>query len=343
MKKSLVALAVLSAFAGVASAQTNVTIYGIVDAGVAYIDNGAANNSKTWAVNSGQQSGSRLGFKGVEDLGGGLSAIFTLENGFNVDDGMQGQGGRLFGRQAFVGLNGGFGAVKLGRQYNPIRLAVESVDPFSLGLAGSAGQVFSLYGERADNTLNYTTPKLGGFTGQVAYSFGEVAGNTSAGRQVGFSGSYANGPIAAVLAYHKQNLTTTVGGATVENGDAKTTMLGGTYNFGVAKAHLAYAWNKGSNAAGATSIDSKDLLVGLSAPVGGAGTVMASYIRRSDDVGANRDSKLWALGYSYSLSKRTNLYTSYGKVNNDANVRLGGAAANGANPSAFNVGIRHRF
>jgi predicted porin len=336
MKKSLLALAVLGAFAGAASAQTNVTIYGVADAGFNRINNGLA---KTTKLDSGLQSGSRIGFKGTEDLGGGLSAIFTLENGFALDDGTLGQSGRLFGRQAFVGLGGGFGAVKLGRQYNPIRAALESVDPFALGLAGDAKQVFSVYGERADNTINYSTPNLSGFSGQLAYSLGEVAGNSTAGRQIGVSAAYAAGPINGLLAYHKQNLAT----GAVSTGDAKSTLLGGTYDFGVAKAHLAYAWNKGSNAVGVTSVDSKDLLVGVSAPVGGAGTILASYIRRNDDLVANRDSNLWALGYTHNLSKRTNLYTSYGKFTNDALATLGAAGAAGQNPSAFNVGIRHRF
>ncbi len=335
MKKSLLAFAVLGAFAGVASAQTNVTIYGVADAGISRTDNGVANNT---SLDSGIQSGSRLGFKGVEDLGGGLSAIFTLENGFSIDNGALGQGGRLFGRQAFVGVNGGFGAVKLGRQYNPIRSAVENVDPFGLGLAGNASTVFNVYGDRADNTINYSLPKLGGFSGQLAYSLGEVAGSNSTGRQIGASAGYAVGPINVLLAYHKQNLAT----GAVATGDSKTTLLGGTYDFGIVKAHLAYAWNKGHVATGLTSIDSKDLLAGVSAPVG-AGTILASYIRRNDDLVGNRDTNLWAIGYTHNVSKRTNLYTSYGKFKNDGLATLGGAAAAGQDPSVFNVGIRHKF
>jgi predicted porin len=345
MKKSLLALAVLGAFAGAASAQSNVTVYGVVDAGISYKDSGAATDAKTWGLDSGQQSGSRLGFKGTEDLGGGLSAIFTLESGFNLDDGTMAQPGatsqRLFGRQAFVGLNGGFGSVKLGRQYNPIRVALESVDPFGLGLAGNIKNVFNAYDERADNTINYTTPTVGGFSGQVAYSLGEVAGSTSTGRQFGLSAGYVNGPINVILAHHNQNLVTGTP-ATTPNGDSKTTMLGGTYNFGVAKLHAAYAWNKGDNAVGATSIDSNDMMVGVSAPIG-AGTVLASYVRRTDDLAVNRDTDQWAIGYTYALSKRTNLYTSYARTKNDSAVALNGAAANGADPSKFNVGIRHSF
>lgn len=126
MKKSLLALAVLGAFAGAASAQTNVTIYGVVDAGITH-ENGAAGSVTKLAT--GVQSGNRLGFKGTEDLGGGLKANFQIENGFNLDTGTQRQGA-LFGRQAYVGLSGNFGAINLGRQYNPVFNALDSIDPW---------------------------------------------------------------------------------------------------------------------------------------------------------------------------------------------------------------------
>jgi predicted porin len=336
MKKSLLALAVLGAFAGAASAQTNVTIYGVADAGISRFDNGSTTTTR---LDSGIQSGSRIGFKGTEDLGGGLSAIFTLENGFNIDDGTLGQGSRLFGRQAFVGLSSAsVGALKFGRQYNPIRAAVEGVDPFGLGLAGNASNVFNVYGDRADNTINFTTANLSGFTGQLAYSLGEVAGSNSIGRHVGLSLGYAAGPLSVILAHHDQNLAT----AGVATGDSKTTLLAGTYDFGVAKLHAAYARNKGDTAAGVTSIDRDDAMLGVSAPIG-AGRILASWIRRSDDISANRDADQIALGYTYDLSKRTNLYTSYARTKNESAASLGGASAAGRDPSIFNVGVRHRF
>ncbi|MGE5623027.1 MAG: porin [Bacillota bacterium] len=338
MKKSLVTLAVLAAFAGAASAQTNITIYGVADAAISYKDNGAATNSKTWAVDSGQLSGSRLGFKGSEDLGGGLSAIFTLENGYNIDDGSAAQGGLLFGRQAFVGLQGGFGALKLGRQYNPIRVAVESIDPFRLGMGSWAGNVLSLYGERANNTLNYTSANFGGFTGQLAYSFGENATGTSIGRQLGLSGAYANGPFTAVLAYHNQNLANGTVPAQTDNGSAKTTLLGGTYNFGPATLHAAYAWDKGSPAAGPDNVDSRDWMLGVSAPVG-AGTVLASYMKRDDRLAANKDVKQWALGYTYGLSKRTTAYALFNNTDRDNTPAAGSSTTN----KQFSVGMRHTF
>lgn len=168
MKKSLLAVAVLGTLAGAASAQSNVTLYGIVDAGINF-DNGRNAAGKTWSVASGQQSGSRLGVKGTEDLGGGLSAVFVLENGFNADDGTMANGGRLFGRQAWVGLNSaGLCSIKLGRQYSAIYNALNAIDPFAINQAGDAQRVYG-YGlgkadpiARSDNTVTYSSPDFNG-------------------------------------------------------------------------------------------------------------------------------------------------------------------------------------
>lgn len=321
MKKSLLALAVLGAFAGAASAQTNVTIYGVADVGIARSDTSAT--SATWSMDAGNQSGNRLGFKGSEDLGGGLKAIFTLENGFNIDNGTLGQGGRIFGRQAFVGLEGGFGAVKFGRQYTPLFLALDSVDPFGTGLAGAINNVFTGGGNsdiRMSNTVNYSL-SAGGFSGQAAYGFGEVAGKNSGNRELGLGLGYANGPVNVQFAYHDTNNA-------ANTDDATTTMLGGSFDFRVVKVHAAYAVNKGLG-----TLDTRDAMLGVSAPVGAAGTIMASYIRQNDRTAANADLSQTAIGYTHSLSKRTNLYTSYGRTNRDV----------GADSNLFNVGIRHKF
>jgi len=354
MKKSLLALAVFGAFAGTASAQTSLTIYGIVDAGIRYRDADAGGNDSTWGLDSGMQSGSRIGFRGVEDLGGGVSAMFTLENGFNIDDGTMAQGSttptfsRLFGRQAFVGLQGGFGAVKLGRQYTPIRVAVESVDPFGLGLAGNAANVFNVHGERTDNTLNYTTPNFGGFSGQIAYTFGETTGFNT-GRHAGASVGYANGPVNVVVAYHDQNVVsgaTATAVGTTPAGDSRTALLGGTFDFGVAKLHAAYSRSRAESEVGVRTSDRDDAMLGVSAPVG-PGTVLASVIRRADEApGADADQ--YAIGYIHNVSKRTNFYTSYARVKNDGGATLGNntiapSVAAGADPSTFNIGVRHRF
>ncbi len=324
MKKSLLALAVFGAFAGAASAQSNVTIYGVVDVGLTSVRSDST--STRTGLDSGIQSGSRLGFKGSEDLGGGLSAVFQLENGFNADTGSLGQGGRIFGRQAFVGLNGGFGSVKFGRQYMPIFNAVDSIDPFGTGMAGDAslfmaGNIFNNIDIRTNNAIDYSI-SANGFNADVIYGFGEVAGNTSANRQVGFSLGYEKGPVNVVLAYHNVN-------DAAGNGAAKATFLGGTYNFGPVTGHLAFDSEKTDNGA-VTTIDARNWLLGATVPVGGAGSLFADYIRHDDRTAANVDMNQVAIGYTHALSKRTNIHTSYSRIN-----------TNGI--SMLEVGIRHKF
>src|SRR5690606_13992773 len=127
MKKSLLALAIFGAFAGTASAQSSVTIYGIVDTGIAHIDNGGDSVN---AMRSGNNNSSRIGFKGAEDLGNGLKTTFVLENGINTDDGTGNAG---FSRISYIGLEGGFGKVRLGKQNTPIKEALSKIDPFGTG------------------------------------------------------------------------------------------------------------------------------------------------------------------------------------------------------------------
>lgn len=321
MKKTLLALAVLASFAGAASAQTNVTIYGVADVGLT-LNRSDTSGGTTTGLDSGIQSGSRLGFKGTEDLGGGLSASFQIENGFNIDTGTAAQGGRLFGRQAWVGLNGGFGSVKFGRQYAPIFLVVDSIDPFGAGMMGDLSNWFSIGGVRMDNTINYSM-SAGGFSGELAVGLGEVAGSSSGNRQIGLSVGYANGPVAAYLAHHDANTDAT------GTANLKGTIVGGTYNFGPAIAHLGFDSQKGNDVASVTDVDARNWMVGVTVPVG-AGAFLASYVRHDDKMAANADSNQVAIGYTYSLSKRTNIHTSYRRVN-----------TNGV--SGFEAGIRHKF
>ena len=208
MKKSLLGILVAAAFANGAFAQTNVTIYGIVDAGISHDNNGGAAGSVT-RLDSGILNGGRLGFMGTEDLGGGLSASFQLENGFGVDNGALGQGGRLFGRQAWLGVNGGFGSVRLGRQMTPVFANSPTFDPFVDALAGDTGRLFNYSGARVDNALSYNYD-ANGIRAQLMYGFGETAGNTSANRTIaGFTG-YKNGPLDVVLTYTGTNDATAV-------------------------------------------------------------------------------------------------------------------------------------
>lgn len=338
MRKALFAFAAAAAFVSAASAQTSVTLYGLVDLGVERTK--LSPGSSTTRLSSGIQSGSRLGFKGNEDLGGGLSASFQLESGIDASTGAFAQGGLGFGRQAWVGLNGGFGSVKLGRQFVPLFIAIDKIDPFGTGLTGDgsgATAVFRGYGVRMNNTINYSTPAVGGFSGEVAYGFGEVAGSTSAGSQYGASGTYKGGPLTVVAAYNNQNQLA----AGAPAGKGRTAMVGAGYDLKVVTLNAAYAANRDRDAAGANTGNSRDYLIGLSAPVGAA-SLIASYVHRDDRRLANADAKYWQFGATYALSKRTNLYSSYSVIKNQANGATGSGAA-GVDISWLNVGIRHRF
>lgn len=356
MKKTLITLAVLAAATGVAQAQSSVVIYGTVDAG--FVSERGGVNGNVNKLDSGVASASRLGFKGTEDLGSGLSALFLLEAGFGVDTGAQGKNEALFGRQSYVGLSSKTtGTLTLGRQYTPWYNTLSKVaDPFAVGYAGSAKNLFPA-NTRTSNTVLYTSPNFNGFDADVAYTFGEKADSNKYGRQIGASVGYSNGPLNARLAYNNTN-NDDVG---FQAASARNWLAAANYDFAVAKAYIAYGANKGFNSAkhnnedrfaysltqasAAPSEDSNNILVGATVPVGPAGTVMASFIRTNDKTAANADADQWALGYSYALSKRTSTYASYAKIKNKngAGYTVGNNSNVGSGDKAFNVGVRHSF
>ncbi len=334
MKKSLLGLTLLGAFSGLAYAQTSVAIYGVVDAGLA-IDRGGPAGSVT-KLGTGMLSSNRIGFKGSEDLGGGLSAVFQLENGFNLDNGTLGQGGLFFGRQAFTGLKGSFGQITFGRQYVPIAWAQYSADPFDAGSAGQSYNLMLIEDHRNNNTIRYQA-NYSGFNVDLAYAFGEVAGNTKASRQIGGAFGYENGPIDVKFAYNtKANATNT--------GDTNRSLLTAIYDFGVVKAFFNYDVNK-SDISGVRTVDNNDVLVGATIPVTSLGTAMVSYIRRDDKMAANQDANQVAVGYTYKFTKRTTFYSTYGRISNKngAAYTVGNSSDSGTGNKQFNIGMRHSF
>lgn len=338
MKKSLVALAVMGAMSGAAFAQSNVQVYGIVDVGIERTSSGGVDKT---TVGSGLQSSSRIGFKGTEDLGNGLTAQFVLEQGIKVDDGSVADAtSNAFGRQAWVGVGSkDFGGLRLGRQNTPIRGVIEAVDPFALGSIGNSLKVLGngQIAERTSNAVTYVSPNFKGFQAQVQYGMGETAQSSTTNGYTGLSATYANGPVMAAFAYAEQKTD-----LAPSDKKASNWILGGTYDFGVAKAHVAYAEGENKDAVAGTSLKGSNYLVGVSAPFG-AHTVMASYIQNKNKDVASADSDVYALGYTYSLSKRTNVYASYSHTSNDANVKLNGATANGDSADKYSFGIRHQF
>jgi len=358
MKKSLISIAVLGAMSSAAFAQSNVTIYGIVDAGIVSERGGIGGNVQK--VTSGADSASRIGFKGTEDLGGGLSAIFVAETGFRVDTGaLDNTNNQLFNRQSFVGLSSKtLGTLTLGRQYTPLYETIRDVaDPFGAGLAGSAKNLFPVSGDeqRTNNTIKYVTPNYMGLTGELSYSLGEQNGNATAGREYGLSVDYSNGPLDARYVYNGRNNNTAT---SLNNPMGHNSLIAVNYDFQIAKAFFAYGQDKGLNSAVlannvaytttavASSTDSTDLLVGATVPVTGTnGTVIASYIKKNDKEVFNRDADQWAIGYRYALSKRTNAYVAYAKIKNKngASYTVGNNSEAGTGDKAFNLGLKHSF
>jgi predicted porin len=352
---------IIGGFAAQAQAQSNVTIYGLVDVGVVS-ERGGSVGSVT-KLTSGVGSQSRLGFRGNEDLGNGLSAIFQLETGFKADDGTLDSTNTIFNRQAFVGLKSkDAGTLTLGKQYTMLYNAMSQVaDPFGAGYAGSIKNLFPAAGAntRIANAVVYATPNMGGFSAEGLYALGEQAGSNTAGRQFGFGLNFAQDALNARLVYNNRNNdTAAVGTAPAVNRDTgRNTLLAVNYDFKVVKAFFAYGADKGVNSAALpvanaygyvvapkASIDSNDLLVGAQIPVG-SGIIMASYIRKDDKTVNNQDADQWALGYSHLLSKRTNLYVAYAKIKNKngAGYTVGNNNEAGTGDKAFNAGIRHSF
>lgn len=330
--KAALAAAIAAAACG-AWAQSSVTLYGIVDAAVERASTGAG-VSATRLV-SGQGSASRLGFRGVEDLGGGLRAIFNLEAAVNADNGSGSAagGGLMFNRQSWVGLGGTWGQVTLGRQFRPEARAVFGMDPFDAGSVASPPNTYANTVFRADNAVVYESPRMGGFVGRVMYAFGERAGGVSGAlNDVGASLQYYNGPLYLAYGYDSlRNATAT--------DRRKWNSLGGSYDFGAAKLYGAYRTRK----EGAANIDEANYWIGVGVPIG-ALTLQATAGRVNDKTALDRDAKGYSFGAEYLLSKRTDLYMRYAKLRNENGATFGlDNGVNGPSPSSVVAGVRHRF
>jgi predicted porin len=364
MKKSLLALALLGAFAGAASAQTSTTVYGVLDAGVSIEqpDSSIPNAGNRTALQSGISTPSRIGFQGSEDFGGSLKAIFQLEAGILIDNGQNEDTGTLFNRSSWLGLSGDFGSVMVGRQFTPMYNAVYQLDPFSLGMAGNAGNIMHLGGanfngnvliggnnpallngggsQAQNSSMRYISQSWNNFSLEFNYGMGGQAGNTSDGSETGATINYINGPVMLLVSYDGINA--------LNNGNSlKTTLVGGSINwteFGVPlKTNIGYQTNNGSDLIGGNGVDSTNLLLGLRIPMG-PHEVLFSYIH-SDNKNSGGKADQFALGYTYALSKRTTLYTSVGEINNKNGdeFTLGNASNVGYGVKAFDLGLRHAF
>ncbi len=336
MKKSLLALAVLTAVTGVASAQSSVTIYGKVDLGLV-MDSGSA-SGKSIRLDSGVTGGSRIGFKGVEDLGGGMKAAFQLETGYCADSAAGAPNfctgsNNFMGRQAHGDLTGAFGALSAGRQYSLGFNNLSTIDPFGTGFAGQINNIVDPSGIRLNNSVTYSTPTIGGLTAAAEIAFGEQTGNWQANRETGAAVTYASGPAYVGATFYD------VGNAAGNGAARKNYTVGGTYDFGVVKVHAL-----AQKSTGPATLDVLDLMGGVTVPVAG-GNVLASYIMHNDRTAADKDANQIGVGYLYPLSKRTSVYTAFARIQNrhGATFTVGNATAAGTGDKAFNLGVVHNF
>ena len=313
MKKSLIALAVLGA-SGFAMAQSSVTLYGVADAGIGKIEAGGNDGSDKTEFISGSTMNngtSRLGVRGVEDLGGGLKAGFNFETGIDLDDGAQASsGGTMWGRQANLWLGGNWGTVKLGRQFTPSYLATAAYD-----LTGTANYsaltntyAYAGAGSRASSAFAYVTPNFGGFTAAAAYVTKHDSGLDKDAWDVGLT--YNNGPIGAGLSVNK-----------IAN--SKTNyQVGGKYNFG--NFAVAASYNQGSNQA---ELVRRGYGLGVGFNVGAFGLVV-DLTRDTKNEWTDKKYTNGVVEAKYALSKRTFVYGAYLRLDGENN---------------YGIGVRHNF
>lgn len=374
MQKKLIALAIAGLVSAPAFAQSNVTIYGVADAGIMYSQHG---EGEFQGVAGGVLSANRVGFRGTEDLGNGLKAVFTLEQGYDIGDGAEMNSTKAFARQAFVGLSGGFGTVSLGRQYAPGYFANydaalgSNISPQSLLSAYTGSTITPNTPARWDNSLAYTG-MFSGLTVRAIYA-AQVESNATAQDPVtgnwnetrgaadddamGLGVDYSNGPLKVGAVYHFLADAAEVSGTT---DDQQDWLVGGSYDFGMLT--LAGSYQQTKNAYKLDGLDVDVYQLGVIVPVSKAGNVHVAYGEADVEIG-NDDGKTraYTIAYTHALSKRTTAYAGYMGTDNDDG--LGISLQNGAplsqsvadaidgtdaieygeQSNLFTVGIRHTF
>ena len=364
MKKSLIALAVLAA-SGAAMAQSSVTLFGIVDTNVSYLDgvsNAAGTNTDSkYGIGTSGNATSRLGFRGVEDLGGGLKAGFHLEGEIFGDDGNA--NGFNFQRRSTVSLMGGFGEVRMGRELTPSYSKTSSYDLFGqTGIGqfmgwrdwasnsdfGAAVPTADASNVRSSNMISYYTPNFGGLTAGLGYGFDEQT-TGKAGRYVGGYVAYDNGPLSLAASYDQRDLVLNVGVPVVGSAvlDRDTFTLGGSYDLNVVKLNAIVQQSKYKALGESEKVNAYAL--GVSAPVG-AGEVKLQYALYDNKLIESKAHQI-SLGYVHNLSKRTAVYGTVAYMDNKDASKLNLSAKGlgtidaraGDSQTGVQVGIRHSF
>lgn len=338
MKKSLVALAVAAALPAFAQAQTSVQLTGSVDVALESLNSDANRGKSDLKVSDGIWGGSRFAIVGSEDLGSGLKALFNLEYRGHADTGTQATS-KFWQGQSWVGLGGGFGTIRLGRQYTPVDAAIGVGDVtgqswyYSSGDFGG-GSLTNVYVNRVDNAISYQTPSLGGLQLVAAYAAGEAEATAGEdfnklGDTMGIAGVGSWGPVSVGIGYQ------TIDGADIDNvksTDQLAASLG--LDLGRFGAGLGYVQKNAKAVAGDDS-KTEGAYVTASFKVTDAGTIYASF-SRIDPEGDNNNTEGFGLTYSHGLSKRTFVYGALG-------IGKEQQAGDDNKPRRIALGVRHFF
>ena len=367
MQKKIISMAIIGLISGAAFAQSNVTIYGVADAGVGSWSAGSSANQRTTGVMTGGMTASRLGFKGEEALGNGLKAIFQFETAVSQDPAdkdkdTKNQSGWGSNRQANVGLTGNFGTVKLGKQSSMSDMwhggaggdYFDNLAARNLFKNTGEGQVRGGFANRKpDSAVSYVSPTFNGFTvgGIVAFDDeggAKVAGDKDRSTMYQIGANYANGPFIAAVTYAVQDSDKT-------DKDAKEWTIAATYDFKVVSLSASYEAVKDHQPTlGVKKYeDNATWQIGLGIPVTTNGSIKVGYAETDNDV-KNSDVKAYQIGYQHNFSKRTTVYANYARLANDKSANYT-PHSRYQNQSAYDttvtdknyngvmVGIRHRF
>lgn len=361
MKKSLITLAVLAA-SGASFAQSSVTAYGIADIWFGSTKttlsgaDATPSSERQTVLESGGVNSSRWGLKGSEDLGGGLKANFNLEQGFNIDNGSAADNTKAFSKQAWVGVSGGFGEVKLGRTgtaYDDIRGLNNNTFDSVLAAVPWVG-----YTGTASNQIYYAVPAMGAITGALSYALGEdKTATTSAGSILSLNVQYAAGPMMVGFAHQAEKAGATLNWGALDGindllaeageapiapaagSKAKYNLLTGSYDLGVAKLLASYNTAKFTEAD--ESIKAKEFQVGADIPLSKAATLAVGYGQSKWEADVNiAKATAFSAAINYSLSKRTSIYAGFNNTKVDFDAAIADVEVKS---TIYAVGLNHKF
>jgi predicted porin len=345
--KAILFVAAATTFSVGATAQSNVTMYGLIDMSVNYAHFNANGTKPSQHLTTVSNDASRLGFRGSEDLGGGMQAYFKLESGVSLDTGSSTSATQFFNRESYVGLGDkSRGWVQLGSQFTPTIWTSGKVDPFArFGLGAILGILQGPprgWAVTFNNAVQYLTPDFYGLSGKLMVAAGEGA---VTGRSYAASAEYTRGPLYLAINYDAPKTSAASVGLTGDAVQSKTFSAGATYDFGVVKLAGWYQTNRIENLPNVNGY-----MAGITVPAG-TGEIRASYTHRSQ---LNADASQSALGYYYFMSKRTWLFGQIGRLNNSGTAAFGlgparleeaaaGVLNGGRDITGLQLGIRHFF